>query len=45
MLPPTLQAKTSIAGLTPGSSAEFKYRAVTKTGAAYWSPAASLTVQ
>jgi hypothetical protein len=44
-LPPTLQAKTSIAGLTPGSSAEFKYRAVTKTGAADWSPAVSFTVQ
>jgi hypothetical protein len=44
-LPPTLQAKTSIAGLTPGSSAEFKHRAVTKTGAADWSVAVSLTVQ
>jgi hypothetical protein len=44
-LPPTLQAKTSIAGLTPGSSAEFKYRAVTKTGADDWSTAVSLTVQ
>jgi hypothetical protein len=44
-LPPTLQAKTSIAGLTPGSSAEFKYRAVIRTGAADWSPAVSLTVQ
>jgi hypothetical protein len=39
------QAKTSIAGLTPGSSAEFKYRAVTKTGADDWSTAVSLTVQ
>jgi hypothetical protein len=45
MLPPTLQAKTSIAGLTPGSTAEFKYRAVTRTGADDWSPAVSLTIQ
>jgi len=45
MLPPTLQAKTSIAGLTPGSTAEFKYRAVTRTGAEDWTPAVSLLVQ
>jgi hypothetical protein len=44
-LPPTLQAKTSIAGLTPGSSAEFKYRAVTKTGADDWSTSVSLTIR
>jgi hypothetical protein len=36
-LPPTLQAKTTVTGLTPGSSVEFRYRAVTKTGAADWS--------
>jgi hypothetical protein len=45
MLPPTLQAKTSVAGLMPGSTAEFKYRAVTRTGAEDWSPAVSLTIQ
>jgi hypothetical protein len=44
-LPPTLQAKTSIAGLLPGSAAEFKYRAVTRTGAEDWSPAVSLLIQ
>jgi hypothetical protein len=43
-LPPTLQAKTSIAGLTPGSTAEFKYRPVTRTGADDWSPAVSLLI-
>lgn len=36
-MPPTLQAKTSVAGLKPGSSVMFKYRSVTKTGAADWS--------
>jgi hypothetical protein len=36
-MPPTLQAKTSITGLTPGSSVQFRYRAVTKTGAGDWS--------
>lgn len=36
-LPPTLQAKTSVTGLTPGSSAQFRYRWVTKTGASDWS--------
>ncbi len=36
-LPPTLQAKTSVSGLTPGWSVQFKYRVVTKTGAADWS--------
>ncbi len=36
-LPPTLQAKTTVTGLTSGSTVEFRYRAVTKTGAADWS--------
>jgi hypothetical protein len=36
-LPPTLQARTTVTGLTPGSSAQFRYRAVTKAGAADWS--------
>jgi hypothetical protein len=36
-LPPTIQARTSVAGLTPGSSPQFRYRAVTKTGVADWS--------
>jgi hypothetical protein len=34
---PTLQAKTSITGLTPGSSVQFKYRWVDKSGASSWS--------
>ncbi len=44
LLPPTLQAKTSVPGVAPGTVAQFKYRPVTKTGAADWSPAVSLTV-
>jgi hypothetical protein len=37
-MPPTIQAKTSITGLTPGSSVQFRYRAVTpKGGAGDWS--------
>ena len=36
-MPPTIQAKTSVAGLKPGSSVMFKYRSVTKTGATDWS--------
>jgi hypothetical protein len=36
-MPPTLQAKTSVTGLTPGSSVQFRYRAVLKAGAGDWS--------
>jgi hypothetical protein len=42
--PPTLQAKTTIAGLAPGSTAQFKYRAVTKSAAGDWSQPVSLMV-
>jgi hypothetical protein len=42
--PVTLQAKTTIAGLVPGSTVQFKYRAVTKTGEADWSQPLSLLV-
>jgi hypothetical protein len=34
---PTLQAKTLITGLPVATSVQFRYRAVTKTGAADWS--------
>jgi hypothetical protein len=40
--PSTLQAKTTIAGLVPGSTVQFKYRAVTKTGEGDWSQPVSL---
>jgi hypothetical protein len=35
--PATLQAKTAIAGLTPGATVTFRYRGVTKTGEGDWS--------
>jgi hypothetical protein len=43
--PPTLQAKATIDGLAPGSTVQFKYRAVTRTGADDWSQPVSLTIQ
>jgi hypothetical protein len=43
--PPTLQAKTSIAGLLPGATAQFKYRPVSRAGAADWSQPVSLMIQ
>jgi len=36
-LPSTLQAKTTLSGQTPGAVAQFRYRAVTKTGETPWS--------
>jgi hypothetical protein len=42
--PATLQAKTKVPGLQPGSTVHFKYRAVTKTGEGDWSQAVSLIV-
>ncbi len=43
--PPTLQAKTSIAGLLPGATVQFKYRSVSRSGAADWSQPVSLMIQ
>jgi hypothetical protein len=34
---PTIQAKTIVTGLAVGSSVQFRYRTVTKTGAGDWS--------
>jgi hypothetical protein len=42
--PATLQAKTTVTGLVPGSTVQFKYRAVTKTGEGDWSQPLSLLV-
>ncbi len=41
---PTMQAKTSLAGLKPGSSVMFKYRSVTKAGASDWSQPITLPI-
>jgi hypothetical protein len=38
VLPPTLQAKTSVTALQTGATVQFRYRSVTKTGAGDWSP-------
>jgi hypothetical protein len=45
LLPPTLQAKTTVSGLQAGTTVQFRYRAVTKAGATDWSAAVSLLVQ
>jgi hypothetical protein len=44
-LPPTLQAKTAVSGLTPQTTVQFRYRAVSKTGATDWNPAIAFLVQ
>jgi hypothetical protein len=43
-LPPTTQAKTTITGLTAGSTVQVKHRAITKTGPSPWTDAASAMV-
>jgi hypothetical protein len=42
--PPTLQAKTTIAGLESGSTAQFRYRSVTRAGVGDWSQPVSLMI-
>jgi len=42
--PSTLQAKTSITGLAPGATVQFKYRPVTKAGEGDWSQPVSMMV-
>ncbi|HEY3820252.1 MAG TPA: fibronectin type III domain-containing protein [Polyangiaceae bacterium] len=44
-MPATLQAKTTLSGMTPGASVTFRYRAVTKTGEGDWSQPTSLIVK
>ena len=44
VLPATLQTKTSLTGLQPGAYS-FRYRAVTKAGAADWSQPVSITLK
>lgn len=43
--PSTLPAKTTILGLTPGSTVVFRYRAVTKAGEGDWSQVVSLIIK
>jgi hypothetical protein len=44
-MPSTLQAKTSLSGLTPGATVQFRYRAVTKTGEGDWSQPTAFMVK
>jgi hypothetical protein len=44
-MPSTLQAKTTLAGLVPGSVAQFRYRTVTRAGEGDWNAPVSLTIQ
>jgi hypothetical protein len=44
-MPTTLQAKTSLTGLTSGGTVQFRYRPVTKTGEGNWSQPVSLLVK
>jgi hypothetical protein len=41
----TLQAKTTILGLTPGATVTFRYRGVTKTGEGDWSQLVTVIVK
>ncbi len=43
--PGTLQAKTTITGLTPGATVLFRYRALTKTGEGDWSQVVTLIIK
>ncbi len=44
-VPATLQAKTSVTGLTAGATVQFRYLAVTKAGQGDWSAPVSLLVK
>ena len=43
--PTTLQARTTVTGLPPGTTVQFRYRAATKTGEGDWSQPTSLMVK
>ena len=43
--PATLQAKTTVTGLTAGTTVQFRYRPVTKTGEGNWTQPVSLVVK
>jgi hypothetical protein len=43
--PGTMQAKTSVPGLTPGASVQFRYRPATKSGEGDWSQPVTLIVK
>ena len=43
-MPSTLQAKTTLTGLTPASTVQYRYRAVTRKGEGDWSQPVSMIV-
>jgi hypothetical protein len=43
--PGSMQAKTTVAGLTPGASVQFRYRPATKSGEGDWSQPVTLIVK
>jgi hypothetical protein len=43
-MPATLQAKTSLTGLTPATTVQFRYRAVVKAGEGDWSQPIAMLV-
>ncbi|HEX8790390.1 MAG TPA: hypothetical protein VF765_05515 [Polyangiaceae bacterium] len=43
--PSTLQAKTTVTGLTPGATVDFRCRPITKTGEGNWSQTVQLIVK
>lgn len=43
--PASLQAKTTISGLTPGQTVQFRYQPVSKTGPGDWSQTVSIIVK
>ena len=43
--PATLQAKTTVAGLAPGATVQFRYRTVTRAGEGDWNAPVSLAIQ
>jgi hypothetical protein len=45
MAPSTLQARTTVTGLVPGATVDFRYRPVTKTGEGNWSQTVQLIVK
>jgi len=45
LLPSTMQAKTSVTGLAAGTTVQFRFRALTRTGEADWSQPISLLVK
>jgi hypothetical protein len=44
-LPPTLQSKTTLTGVAPGTNAEFRFRSVTKAGVSSSRQTATLLVK